>query len=252
MLSPTRRPALEEVPGPTMPSIEARSITHRFEGGAADVTAVDDVSLALEAGEFVAILGPSGSGKTTLLSVLGGLLTPTAGEVRIGGTSLRGMKSAQLTELRARQVGFVFQTHNLVPYLTARENLEIVGGMLAGNPGALKLRRRSRRLLEELGLDGRAGHLPSALSVGERQRVAVARALLNEPSVLLVDEPTASLDTERGDEVVAMLAAQATQRGVAIVMVTHDQRMAAHADRALLLRDGRLIDRGVADAVAST
>ena len=235
-----------------MPSIEARCITHRYDDGATGVTAVDDVSLTLDAGEFVAILGPSGSGKTTLLSILGGLLTPTAGEVRIGGTSLRGMKSAQLTELRARQVGFVFQTHNLVPYLTALENLEIIGGMLAGNPGVSKLRRRSQQLLEDLGLDGRGGHLPSALSVGERQRVAVARALLNEPTVLLVDEPTASLDTERGEEVVAMLAAQATQRKVAVVMVTHDQRMADYADRALLMRDGRLIDRGVADPVART
>lgn len=232
-----------------MPSINARSITHRFDSGATGVTAVDDVSLALEAGEFVAILGPSGSGKTTLLSILGGLLTPTDGEVRIGGTSLGGLKRAQLTELRAREVGFVFQTHNLVPYLTAVENLEIIGGMLAGNPGASELRRRSRGLLEELGLGDRAGHLSSMLSVGERQRVAVARALLNEPSVLLVDEPTASLDTERGDEVVAMLAAQATQRGVAVVMVTHDQRMAAHADRALFLRDGRLIDGGVTGAI---
>jgi putative ABC transport system ATP-binding protein len=232
-----------------MPSIEARSVTHRFDAGASGVTAVDNVSLALEAGEFVAILGPSGSGKTTLLSILGGLLTPTVGEVRIGGRSLRGMKSAQLTEIRARRVGFVFQTHNLVPYLTALENLEIIGGMLAGNPGASELRRRSRGLLEELGLEDRTGHLPATLSVGERQRVAVARALLNEPSVLLVDEPTASLDTERGEEVVAMLAAQATQRRVAVVMVTHDQRMAAHADRALLMRDGRISDRGLADAV---
>ncbi len=223
-----------------MSSLWAEGIAHRYGSGDTAVLAVDDVSLNVASGEFVAVLGPSGSGKTTLLSILGGLLTPTAGEVAIGGERLAGLRPAALTEMRAREVGFVFQTQNLVPYLTARENLEVIGSLLAGNPGRHRLRERADELLDELGLADRQHHLPSALSVGERQRVAVARALLNDPSVLMVDEPTASLDTDRGEAVVAMLAEQARRRDVAVVMVTHDERMAASATRSLHLLDGRL------------
>jgi putative ABC transport system ATP-binding protein len=223
-----------------MPSLEAHGVTHRYGVGPSRVTAVEDVSIEVAAGEFVAVVGPSGSGKTTLLSILGGLLTPSEGDVRVGGSWLRGMGPADLTELRAREIGFVFQTHNLVPYLTASENLEVVGGLLAGNPGAIELRRRSRELFETLGIGSRGDHLPARLSVGERQRVAIARAMLNEPSVLLADEPTASLDTRHGEEAVTLLAEQAAARGVAVVMVTHDHRMAAHADRTLTMHDGRL------------
>ena len=225
-----------------MSSLRAEGISHRYGSGDTAVLAVDEVSLHVASGEFVAVLGPSGSGKTTLLSILGGLLTPTEGEVSIGDVGLAGLRSAALTELRAREVGFVFQTHNLVPYLTARENLEVIGSLLAGNPGRRRLHERVDELLDELGLADRQHHLPSALSVGERQRVAVARALLNDPSVLMVDEPTASLDTDRGEEVVAMLAEQARRRDVAVVMVTHDERMAASATRSLHLRDGRLAE----------
>ncbi len=225
-----------------MPSLQAQGISHRYGAGDTAVLAVDEVTLSVESGEFVGLLGPSGSGKTTLLSILGGLLTPTAGEVTLGGVRLAGLRPAALTELRAREVGFVFQTHNLVPYLTARENLEVVGSLLAGNPGRRRLQERAGKLLDELGLADREHHLPSALSVGERQRVAVARALLNDPSVLMVDEPTASLDTARGEEVVAMLAEQARRRDVAVVMVTHDERMAAAATRSLHLLDGRLTE----------
>ena len=180
--------------GPAVSLLQAQGVSHRYGSGDTAVLAVDEVSLSVAPGEFVAVLGPSGSGKTTLLSILGGLLTPTAGEVAIGGVRLTDLRPAALTELRAREVGFVFQTHNLVPYLTARENLEI------------------------------------------------ARALLNDPSVLMVDEPTSSLDTDRGEEVVAMLAEQARRREVAVVMVTHDERMVAAATRSLYLRDGRLVD----------
>ena len=241
----------EYAPGPaTCPTtggtgvslLQAQGVSHRYGSGDTAVLAVDEVSLNVASGEFVAVLGPSGSGKTTLLSILGGLLMPTAGEVAIGGVRLADLRPAALTELRAREIGFVFQTHNLVPYLTARENLEVVGGLLAGNPGKNRLQQRAEELLDELGLADRQDHLPSALSVGERQRVAVARALLNDPSVLMVDEPTASLDTDRGEEVVAMLAEQARRRDVAVVMVTNDERMAASATRSLHLRDGRLVD----------
>ena len=225
-----------------MSSLQAQGVSHRYGSGDTAVLAVDEVSLSVASGEFVAVLGPSGSGKTTLLSILGGLLTPTAGEVTIGSVRLADLRPAALTELRAREVGFVFQTHNLVPYLTARENLEVIGSLLAGNPGRHRLQERAEELLDELGLAHRQHHLPSALSAGERQRVAVARALLNDPSVLMVDEPTASLDTDRGEEVVTMLAEQARRRDVAVVMVTHDERMAASATRSLHLRDGRLAD----------
>lgn len=228
--------------GTGMSSLQAHGISHRYGSGDTSVLALDEVSLRVAGGEFVAVLGPSGSGKTTLLSVLGGLLTPTQGEVVIGGVKLADLRPAALTELRAREVGFVFQMHNLVPYLTARENLEVVGGLLAGHPGKRRLQEHAGELLDDLGLADRQGHLPSELSVGERQRVAVARALLNDPSVLMVDEPTSSLDTHRGEEVVAMLAAQARRRDVAVVMVTHDKRMVAAATRSLYLRDGRLVD----------
>jgi putative ABC transport system ATP-binding protein len=224
-----------------VPALEARHVTHRYGTGPSAVTALDDVSLEVEPGEFVAVLGPSGSGKTTLLSILGCLLTPSEGDVIIGGTRLADLRARALTDLRAREVGFVFQTHNLVPYLTARENLEVVGGLLAGNPGGPEIRARASGLLHELGLGARSDHLPAALSVGERQRVAVARALLNRPSVLLVDEPTSSLDTPQGEAVVGLLAAQASSRHVAVVMVTHDRRMAGRADRELHLLDGRVV-----------
>jgi putative ABC transport system ATP-binding protein len=227
---------------PSPPSIQARDVTHRYGAGPDAVTAVDDVSLEVAAGELVAILGPSGSGKSTLLSILGGLLRPTGGEVVIGGTPLASLGSRSLTDFRARQIGFVFQTHNLVPYLTAIENLEVIGCLLAGNPGRPTVAERAGELLAELGIAGRADHLPAALSVGECQRVAIARALLNRPSVLLLDEPTASLDTVQGDDVVAMLAEQAAIRAVAVVMVTHDHRMAARTHRSLQLVDGRLAE----------
>ena len=223
-----------------MPALEASHITHRYGEGPTSVTALDDVSLSVEPGEVLAVLGPSGSGKTTLLSIAGGLLTPSQGSVTIAGVSLAGTRRRALTDLRARHVGFVFQTHNLVPYLTSRENLVVIGALLAGNPGPEILDRRARELLETLGLTDRHDHLPSELSVGESQRVAIARALLNEPSLLLVDEPTANLDTNQGEEVVELLVDQARSREVAVVMVTHDEHMAAHADRDLHLRDGKM------------
>lgn len=221
--------------------LSLRHVTHRYGEGPRSVTALEDVSLDVEAGEFVATLGPSGSGKSTLLSVAGGLLTPSRGSVVVAGTELAGLRRSRMHEFRAREIGFVFQAHNLVPYLTVRENLEVVGALLAGNPGPTVVRDRATRLLTELELADRLDHRPAELSAGESQRVAIARALLNEPSVLLVDEPTASLDSSRGHDVVGLLASRARERNVAVVMVTHDRAMAAHADRELHLLDGRTV-----------
>lgn len=229
--------------GEVVTALQLHEITHRYGEGARSVTALDRVSLDVDAGEVVAVLGPSGSGKSTLLSIAGGLLRPTGGTVTVAGTPLGELRRSQLQELRAREVGFVFQTHNLVPYLTVRENLEVIGVLLAGNGGPQRVRNRSLELLGDLGLGDRLGHLPAQLSVGESQRVAIARSLLNEPSVLLVDEPTASLDTTLGAEVVKMLVDQAHERGVAVVAVTHDRSMADLADRQVHLRDGRVIRR---------
>ncbi len=227
--------------GEPVTTLQVHDVTHRYGQRGRTVTALDRVSLDVDAGELTAVLGPSGSGKSTLLSIAGGLLHPTEGTVTVAGTPLNELRRSQLQELRARQIGFVFQTHNLVPYLTVRENLEVIGVLLAGNRGPTTVRDRSLELLGELGLADRLGHLPAHLSAGESQRVAIARALLNEPYVLLVDEPTASLDTTLGAEVVKLLVDQAHDRGVAVVVVTHDHAMADLADRRVHLRDGRVI-----------
>ena len=227
-------------------AVEARGLTKIHGSGRTAVTALADVSLDVAEGEFLAVVGPSGSGKTTLLSVIGGLTTPTQGTIRVAGVELTGRRAAELAAFRASSLGFVFQDHHLMPYLTARENLTVVASLLPGRADTATIGRRADELLAAVGLDGRRDHLPSALSGGERQRVAVARALMNQPRVLLVDEPTANLDSRRGEEVVTLIAGQAAQRDVAVVMVTHDERMAARAVRQLALADGRLVDGGAA------
>lgn len=224
-----------------MTALELRDVTHRYGDARRAVTALDGVHLVVEPGEVVAVLGPSGSGKSTLLSIAGGLLQPTEGSVVVDGTALGELRRNRLHELRARRIGFVFQTHNLIPYLTVRENLEVIGVLLAGNRGPTAVRDRSLELLGEMGLADRLSHLPGELSVGESQRVAIARSLLNEPALLLVDEPTASLDSDLGRDVVGLLVAQAHDTGTAVVMVTHDHAMAELADREVRLRDGRVV-----------
>jgi putative ABC transport system ATP-binding protein len=202
------------------------------------VTALRDATFAVHRGEFLALVGPSGSGKTTLLSIIGALLRPTEGTVHIGDTDITALSRRQQTALRARHVGFVFQSFNLVPFLTARQNLTVMAA-LAG-AGRRDAARRADDLLAELGLADRRNHLPEQLSGGERQRLAIGRALINDPDLILVDEPTASLDTQHGQQVVALLADEIKQRGKAGVMVTHDPRMAGYTDRTLSIVDGRL------------
>jgi putative ABC transport system ATP-binding protein len=216
----------------------AQSLTKVYGSGDTAVEAVRDVSRSTSAGDFVAIVGPSGSGKTTLLAMLGGLLTPTRGHVIVSGTDISQLSEAQRARFRRERVGFVFQGFNLVPYLTAEQNLlaiPSISGKLNG-----EARARARLLLEELGVGKRAHHLPGELSGGEKQRVAIGRALINDPLLVLVDEPTSNLDSERGNEVVRSLAKEIKMRNKIGIMVTHDRRMLTHVDRVLEMADGRL------------
>jgi putative ABC transport system ATP-binding protein len=221
-----------------MALLELTDITKTFGAGDQRVEALRGVSMAVEAGEMVALVGPSGSGKSTLLAIIGALLTPTAGSMLIGGRDVATFDAGARTRYRRDQVGFVFQASNLVPFLTARENLLLVGEFGGADKGAL--RKRADELLEELGLTEAAGQAANRLSGGQRQRVAIARALMRDPLLILVDEPTASLDTTRGAQVVEALREEIHGRHKACVMVTHDLEMAARADRVLEIRDGLL------------
>jgi putative ABC transport system ATP-binding protein len=216
----------------------AQSLTKVFGSGDTAVEAVRDVSFSVRAGEFVAIVGPSGSGKTTLLAMLGGLLTATNGRVVVGGSDISRWSEAQRARFRRERVGFVFQGFNLVPYLTAEQNLLVIPSI--SGKASREARARARQLLRELGVERRAHHLPGELSGGERQRVAISRALMNDPLLVLVDEPTSNLDSERGNEVVRSLAEEVKMRNKIGIMVTHDRRMLTHVDRVLEMADGRL------------
>jgi len=221
-------------------ALEVKNVVKTFQSDAGEIRAVDDVSFSVNSGEFVALVGPSGSGKTTMLSILAALLTPTSGQVLIDGVDLAQMSEAERVALRREKIGFTFQSNNLIPYLTAREN---VGLMLRLNgkfdrAGAL----RSDELLARLGLAERLNNLPAQMSGGQQQRVAIARALIHNPSVVLADEPTASLDTERAYQVVETFAALIHENNRAGIMVTHDLRMCQHVDRILQMRDGQLVN----------
>lgn len=218
--------------------LEVRDITKRYGSGRVQVTALEAVSFTLGRGRLLAVLGPSGSGKTTLVSIIAGLLQPTTGEIAIDGHPIHLHSTASAARFRREHVGLVFQQHHLVPYLTARENLLLVPH-LSGHVSRAH-HERADALLADFGLAERATHRPPLLSGGERQRVAIARALMNEPAIMLVDEPTSALDTARGLQVVELLKQQVHERDMTCIMVTHDQRMAGHADETLTLIDGRV------------
>jgi putative ABC transport system ATP-binding protein len=222
----------------TKDAVQLTTVSMTYGRGRTSVAALRDACLSVKPGELVAVVGPSGSGKSTLLAIVGGLLTPDAGTVRVGGVDVTALPHGQRARYRAAQVGFVFQSLNLVPFLTARENLLLMASF-AGIPRTTA-RRRADGLLAVLGLEGRGRDLPARLSGGEQQRVAIARALIHEPAVLLADEPTASLDTERGRGVAELLAREVRQRQTAGLLVTHDPRMADLADRVVYVADGRL------------
>jgi putative ABC transport system ATP-binding protein len=222
-----------------MSQYELSGVGKAFMRGAVVINAVHDVDLVIEAGEFVAIEGPSGSGKTTLLQLLGALDRPSNGRVDFEGRDLAGLGDSELAELRLRSFGFVFQQFNLIPTLTALENVE--AKLAPTGVADAELRERSAALLAEVGLAGRATHLPSHLSGGEQQRVAIARALSVEPRVILADEPTGNLDTATGADIIETLAGLAAQRGTTVIVATHDAGLADRAPRRLAMRDGRLL-----------
>ncbi|MES9512603.1 ABC transporter ATP-binding protein [Rhodococcus erythropolis] len=206
----------------------------RFGDGDSTVLALDDVNLDVRRGELVAIVGPSGAGKSSLLAVAGGLARTSSGSVVIDGTDVTAMPARALAELRRDKIGFVFQSGNLVPALTARDQLRLVA-KITGRSG-----RDADELLDSVGMSHRADRRPGQLSGGERQRVGIARALMSNPSLLLVDEPTAALDRKRSHEVVELLSRETHEAGVATIMVTHDHDVLGHCDRILEMVDGRL------------
>jgi putative ABC transport system ATP-binding protein len=216
--------------------LEVRGLSKRFGEGDTVVEAVRRVDLTLAPGEIVLIMGPSGSGKTTLLSMLGALLRPTEGELRLADVALHTLGERELPALRASRIGFIFQDFNLMPSLTARENVEVALNV-AGVHGA-PADERATHLLQELGLAARLDFLPEKLSGGEKQRVAIARALANEPDLVLADEPTANLDSSIGREVMRRLREIANARGQSVLIVSHDDRIREFVDRVLWLEDG--------------
>lgn len=221
-------------------ALTVTNLSKTYGEGHTAVAAVSGATLSLAENEFVALVGPSGSGKTTLLSMIGGLLTPTEGTVEIGDTKVTSLNARERTRFRSQSVGFVFQSFNLVPFLTARENL-VMMAPIAGLDRR-QVGKRADDLLRELGLAERSDNLPEELSGGERQRVAIGRALVTDADIILVDEPTASLDSERGAQVVQMLAEEIKGRGKTGIMVTHDTRMIGYTDRPIAISDGVLLD----------
>jgi putative ABC transport system ATP-binding protein len=221
-------------------AVEVQGLSKVFGSGLARVEALRAVQLGVRCGEFVAVMGPSGSGKSTLLHVIGGLDTPTAGTVRIGGEALGELDDDRLTRLRRRRIGFIFQAFNLLDVLTAEENVALP--LVIDGVAEAEAQRRAVAALERVDLGGRRDHLPGELSGGEQQRVAIARALVTEPLLLLADEPTGNLDSAAGDHVMRLLRGLVDGRGQTILMVTHNARHAALADRLFRLRDGRIIE----------
>ena len=219
-------------------ALQLENVRKVYRSGDAQIVAVDHACLEVGTAEIVALVGPSGSGKTTLLSISGGLLSPSEGRVVVAGDDISGYDPKRLTQFRRDNVGFVFQSVNLVPFLTARENLLVVAEF--SRRDKKKSAARAHELLAELGLEKRAANLPAQLSGGERQRVAVGRALMNEPDLVLIDEPTSALDTKLGEQVMQLIVTEVRARDTAAVIVTHDMRMTHYADRALNIVDGVL------------
>ena len=225
--------------------IEIRELAMRLRVGDRAVTILDGVSLHVPAGQFVAVTGPSGSGKSTLLGLLAGLDQPTGGSVRLHGVDLGGLDEDQLARFRLQTIGYVFQSFHLIPTLTAVENVAVPLELAAAPDPA----GQARTLLVEVGLGDRARHYPAQLSGGEQQRVAVARAFANGPAVVLADEPTGNLDSVTGAQVIALLVDRHRRHGATLVLVTHDPALAAHAQRIVELRDGRVVADHMTGAV---
>jgi len=219
--------------------IELEEVWKVYETGGVAVEALRGVDLCIEGGEFVAVMGPSGSGKTTLLEIVGCLSQPTRGQYRFQGRPVEAMDADALAALRGREIGFVFQSFNLLPRLTALENVELP--LVYRKVSRRERRERAREALSRVGLEHRAAHRPDAVSGGERQRIAVARALVNRPALVLADEPTGNLDTKTGEDILALFA-ELHAEGHSLVLVTHDPRIGERAERCVTIRDGRIAD----------
>jgi putative ABC transport system ATP-binding protein len=223
--------------------IELRQVSKTVMSGAEPLTILHPLTLQIARGDFLAVVGPSGSGKSTLLGLIAGLDAPTSGQVLIDGVDITRLGEDELARLRGDKIGFVFQFFHLIPSLTAYENVAVPMEIA----GAADPRERARRLLDEVGLTGRAHHYPSQLSGGEQQRVALARALANDPAIVLADEPTGNLDSTNGRHIMELLRAIHSNRRATVVLVTHDADLAAMADSRIALRDGRIVDSVRAD-----
>ena len=227
----------------TSPIVEARSIVKTYDTGAVRVAALRGVDLTLNRGEMAAIMGPSGCGKTTLLNCLSGLDAVDEGDVVIEGTSLGEMSDRERTDYRARHMGFVFQFYNLMPVLTAVENVELP--LLLARVGAKTARRKALDALDLVGIADRARHVPDALSGGERQRVTIARSLVNDPAIVWADEPTGDLDSEMADEIVTLMRRLNQERGFTFIIVTHDIGVGRRTDRIVRMLDGQVVEEQV-------
>jgi putative ABC transport system ATP-binding protein len=219
--------------------IETQAVTKIYQSGNLTIRAVDDASIEIKPGEFVGLVGPSGSGKTTMLAILAAMLSPTEGRILIDGQELGNMSESERVKFRRKKIGFTFQTNNLIPFLSVLENVEMMLRLnkINGRPR----RERAIELLTRLGLDDRLYNLPNQLSGGQRQRVSIARSLIHDPSVVLADEPTANLDTERAYQVTQLYADLIHENNKAGIMVTHDLRMCKYVDKIIQIEDGKIV-----------
>jgi putative ABC transport system ATP-binding protein len=218
--------------------LKTEKLTKAYTLGKRNIRALSNLNIEVNKGEFVAIMGPSGSGKTTLLNILGCIDKPTSGQILLDGVDIAGLPESELHKIRRNKIGFVFQTFNLLPYLNARENVELP--MEGKIKSKTERKQKASELLAMVGLSGREEHRPQRLSAGEQQRVAIARALANDPAIILADEPTGNLDGKNKREIVGLLANLNIKQGTTIVMVTHDSQVASHTERLLLLNDGKI------------
>lgn len=222
-----------------MSVIEIKDLVKIYDGSAVEVTAIDHVNLNIEGGEFTAIVGPSGSGKTTLLNMIGGLDSPTSGSITIDGVDITRLKSKQLTDFRLNNIGFVFQSYNLIPVLTAAENTSFVMELQKKEKNFINDRTKS--ILKDVGLSAKMNSRPNQMSGGEQQRVAVARAMASGPKFIIADEPTANLDTKNTEKLLEMMEEMNEKRGITFIFSTHDQRVISKAHRIIVLEDGKII-----------